>query len=44
MPHAIVGLGANVADPQGANPVACAPMPGIVISRRSTAPAPCPAG
>src|SRR6202030_2619959 len=27
-----------------ANPVACAPAPGIVISRRSTAPAPCPAG
>ena len=29
---------------QAATPVACAPMPGIVISRRSTRPAPCPAG
>src|SRR5437879_769707 len=44
MSHVIVGLGANVANAERANPVACAPMRGIVISRRSTRPAPSPAG
>src|ERR1700722_2176159 len=44
MSHVIVGLGANVANAERQPRLRALPAPGIVISRRSTIPAPCPAG
>src|ERR1700726_1055842 len=44
VPHVIMGSWCEYARSLTADPAACAPAPGIVISRRSTAPAPCPAG